>query len=154
MAVAAEHLAFDTEPEAVALANDSPYGLNASVWTSDADRGRRVARQLVTGSCAINDVLKNIGNPSTPFGGLKHSGFGRYHGPEGLRAFSHQRALMTNPQALGKEPNWFPYGERVYQTLKALIHAVHSDESSLGKIKHVAGGVRAALFGSRSKDGT
>ncbi len=145
-------MAFDTEPEAVALANDSPYGLNASVWTTDSARARRVAAQLVTGSCAINDVLKNIGNPSTPFGGVKHSGMGRYHGPEGLRSFSNQRVIMSNPQALNTEPNWFPYGDRLYATLKTLIQTVHGDDSSLGKLKHVAQGVRSALLGSSTKD--
>ncbi|MFH2005331.1 MAG: aldehyde dehydrogenase family protein [bacterium] len=145
-------MAFDTEDDAVALANDSSYGLNASVWTRDAARGQRVADRLVTGSCSVNDVLKNIGNPSTPFGGVKHSGFGRYHGPEGLRAFCHQRAVMTNPQALSREPNWFPYGERLYQTLKALILTVHSDDSSLDKLKHVAHGVRQLFARAPSKD--
>jgi len=145
-------MAFDTEPEAVALANDSPFGLNASVWTNDSARAHRVAKQLVTGSCAINDVLKNIGNPSTPFGGVKHSGMGRYHGPEGLRSFSNQRVIMSNPQALQKEPNWFPYGDRLYTTLKALIQTVHSDDSSLSKLGHVAKGLRSALLGSSSKD--
>lgn len=145
-------MAFDTEQEAVRLANDSPYGLNASVWTTDSTRARRVADRLVTGSCAINDVLKNIGNPSTPFGGLKQSGMGRYHGPEGLRSFSNQRVIMSNPQTLGKEPNWFPYSDRLYTTLKTLIQTVHSDDSSLSKLKHVATGVRSALLGASSKD--
>ncbi len=56
-------LSFATEEEAVSLANDTEFGLNASVWTRDLERGRRVAARLVTGNCAVNDVIKNIGNP-------------------------------------------------------------------------------------------
>ena len=50
----------------------------------DLPKARRVAERLRAGSCAINDVIKTIGNPYLPFGGVKQSGFGRYHGPDGL----------------------------------------------------------------------
>lgn len=81
-------VAFDSEAHAVGLANDSELGLNASVWSQDIAKAERVARQLQVGNWAVNDVLKNIGHPGLPFGGVKISGFGRYHGAEGLRQFS------------------------------------------------------------------
>ncbi len=144
-------MAFDTEADAVHLANDTPFGLNASVWTSNDTRARRVAEGLNTGNVAINDVLKNIANPSTPFGGVKRSGFGRYHGPEGLRAFCRTKTIMRSPQLLGKEPNWFPYGEGVYRALKALIQTLYGDDTRLAKLGHLAQGLQGALF-KRTKD--
>jgi acyl-CoA reductase-like NAD-dependent aldehyde dehydrogenase len=116
---------FETEAEAVALANDSIYGLNASVWTRDLERGRRVARAVVAGSCAVNDVVKNISNPHMPFGGEKQSGLGRYHGPEGLRAFSSQRSIMVSAGRRRAEPNWFPYGPAAYTAVKVMIRLLH-----------------------------
>ncbi len=138
-------MAFDTEEQAVALANDSRYGLNASVWTRDLARGRRVARRLVAGSCAINDVLKNIANPHTPFGGERHSGFGRSHGPEGLRGFSRTLALMACRGRLRREPNWFPYGEVGYRALAALIRGRYGEGGAAGKTRQAVGGIIAAL---------
>jgi acyl-CoA reductase-like NAD-dependent aldehyde dehydrogenase len=144
-------LPFATEDEAVALANDSEYGLNASVWTGDPERGARVARRLVTGSCAINDVVKNIGNPHMPFGGTKASGFGHTHGPEGLRAFARPLALMTNDGRSRRELNWFPYGPEVYASVRALLHAVYGDGNALGKAASVVGAAAAWLDAARRR---
>ncbi|MBE7195570.1 MAG: aldehyde dehydrogenase family protein, partial [Gordonia polyisoprenivorans] len=65
---------FDTEEEAVALANDTPYGLAASVWTASLDRALRVSEALHAGTVSINTV--DALSPGTPFGGFKGSGFG------------------------------------------------------------------------------
>ena len=115
---------FSTEDEVIALANDSEYGLNASVWTSDLRRGERVARRLQVGNWAVNDVIKNIGHPGLPFGGVKKSGFGRYHGAEGLLNFTYPVAGLVNSGRLDEEPNWFPYSERRYGQLKGFIEVV------------------------------
>ncbi|MGZ4163206.1 MAG: aldehyde dehydrogenase family protein, partial [Tumebacillaceae bacterium] len=75
---------FQTEAEAVALANDSEYGLNASVWSHDLQKAKRVTAQLISGNVCINEVISTVANPNLPFGGVKQSGMGRYHGAIGL----------------------------------------------------------------------
>ncbi|MEW6157976.1 MAG: NAD-dependent succinate-semialdehyde dehydrogenase [Verrucomicrobiota bacterium] len=73
------------ESEAVELANASPFGLGAAVFTQDTDRGQSIARQLAAGCCFINDFVRS--DPRMPFGGLKDSGFGRELGEFGIREF-------------------------------------------------------------------
>jgi acyl-CoA reductase-like NAD-dependent aldehyde dehydrogenase len=133
---------FKTEAEAVALANDSPFGLNASVWTTDIEKGKRVASQLQVGNCAVNDVIKNIGNPSLPFGGTKRSGIGRYHGPEGLRSFCRTLSVMVNRGVALREPNWFPYGKELYESLRIYLDMFFSDKNAMAKLKGVWGYIR------------
>jgi acyl-CoA reductase-like NAD-dependent aldehyde dehydrogenase len=90
------------EDEAVQLANDSDYGLSASVWSRDLERAQAVARRLHTGSVIVNDAIAHFGVPQAPFGGMKASGFGRSHGREGLRQFTQPYAFSTGepPHAL------------------------------------------------------
>jgi acyl-CoA reductase-like NAD-dependent aldehyde dehydrogenase len=76
------------EADAIRLANDSPFGLSASVWSRDLDRAARVSRQLQTGSVIVNDTLAHFGVPQVPFGGVKDSGFGRTHGKAGVLQFT------------------------------------------------------------------
>jgi acyl-CoA reductase-like NAD-dependent aldehyde dehydrogenase len=96
------------EEEAVALANDSPFGLHASVWTRDTQRGRRVAARLRAGTVAINDALVNYGVPNLPFGGVGVSGWGRTGGGEGLRAFSYPVSVTESRLRTRREVYWFP----------------------------------------------
>ena len=99
------------EAEAIRMANDSIYGLSASVWTGDKARGERVARQLNTGAVNINDVFANLFNPAMPMGGWGLSGVGaRWGGASGLRKYCRAQA-MTKPKlpTMGKELFWYPY---------------------------------------------
>ncbi|MFX0574178.1 aldehyde dehydrogenase [Nocardia nepalensis] len=82
---------YETEDEAVAIANDSVYGLAGSVWTTDIEHGAQIAAQVRTGTYAINWYAFD---PSSPFGGYKTSGLGRENGPEGLDAFCEQKSLL------------------------------------------------------------
>ncbi|WP_084530916.1 aldehyde dehydrogenase family protein [Nocardia miyunensis] len=99
------------EAEAVALANDSIYGLSASIWTGNKSRGERIARQLNAGAVNINDVFANLFNFALPMGGWQQSGVGaRWGGAEGLRKYCRKQAITTPIlPTQQKEPFWFPY---------------------------------------------
>ena len=127
---------FKTEEEAVNLANDSPFGLSASVWTADLECADRVARALETGNVSINNVLATQANPALPFGGFKDSGFGRYKGAWGLHAFSNIKSILVDKQSGKAELNWYPYSKEKYRLFSALIDALFSGGLS-GKIKTV-----------------
>ncbi|WP_346217091.1 aldehyde dehydrogenase family protein [Caldifermentibacillus hisashii] len=100
---------FKTEEEVIKLANESNYGLNASVWTSDLKKAKRVASRLVSGAVTINEVLVSVANHYLPFGGTKNSGIGRYHSEEGLKIFCHEKAIILDRGKLNKEIQWYPY---------------------------------------------
>ena len=84
------------EHEAIALANDTTYGLSSSVFTRDHARGERIASQIVAGSTVINDFAMHYMAQDLPFGGVRGSGFGRLNGPEGLRAVCNVKAVMSD----------------------------------------------------------
>lgn len=99
------------EAEAVRLANDSIYGLSASVWTGDKARGERIARQLNAGAVNINDVFANMFSFALPMGGWQQSGVGaRWGGADGVRKYCRKQAI-TVPilPTQEKELMWFPY---------------------------------------------
>ncbi|MEU6341498.1 aldehyde dehydrogenase [Streptomyces sp. NPDC046977] len=75
---------YEDEDDAVRLANDSAYGLAGTVWTTDLERGARVARRIRTGTIGLNGYQPDI---ASPYGGVKNSGLGRELGPEGLQAY-------------------------------------------------------------------
>jgi acyl-CoA reductase-like NAD-dependent aldehyde dehydrogenase len=100
---------FESEEEAISLANDTVYGLNASVWTKDIQKARRIASKLVTGAVVINDAIISIANHGLPFGGTKQSGIGRYHGDAGLRIFCHEKAIIEDSGWKKSEIHWYPY---------------------------------------------
>jgi aldehyde dehydrogenase (NAD+) len=84
-------IAYDTDEEAIKIANDTIYGLHGYVSGTDIQRARRVASQILAGRVAINDVLDD---PQAPFGGFKHSGVGREFGTYGIEAFLEARAIL------------------------------------------------------------
>ncbi|HWI31970.1 MAG TPA: aldehyde dehydrogenase family protein [Microbacterium sp.] len=88
-------IGFDSEDEAVALANDTWGGLCGSVWTADSDAATRVGGKLVCGYVWVNDHGATRLDLRAPFGGMKQSGFGREQGIEGIRAFQDTRSIAT-----------------------------------------------------------
>jgi acyl-CoA reductase-like NAD-dependent aldehyde dehydrogenase len=96
------------EHEAVRLANDSPYGLNSSVWTRSDERGRSVASALEAGNVCVNDCIVNYAVASLPFGGVKDSGIGRAHGTAGLLEMCRPKSVLEDRLGLKREVLWYP----------------------------------------------
>jgi acyl-CoA reductase-like NAD-dependent aldehyde dehydrogenase len=102
------------ENEAVRLANDSPYGLSATVWTADKRRGERLARRLEVGAVNVNDALVNVFCPGLPMGGWKESGVGyRAGGASGILKYCRQQAI-TSPRLPTQKSEllWYPSSKR------------------------------------------
>ena len=102
-------MTFRVEAEAVRLANDSPFGLTASVWTRDIRRGRRVASEIEAGTVMVNEVLYTHGIAQTPWGGVKQSGLGRTHGRLGLLELVAPHHVHVNRLAVLQDVWWFNY---------------------------------------------
>jgi succinate-semialdehyde dehydrogenase / glutarate-semialdehyde dehydrogenase len=83
------------EDHAIRVANDTAYGLGASVWTRDVERGLRVARQVQSGAVFVNAVVAS--DPRLPFGGIKRSGYGRELAAAGIREFTNIRTFWVQP---------------------------------------------------------
>jgi succinate-semialdehyde dehydrogenase / glutarate-semialdehyde dehydrogenase len=102
-----------SDGEALHLANTGEYGLNASIWTRDLGRGRRLARQVRAGTVAVNEAfIATWGSVAAPMGGHKDSGLGRRHGPEGLLRFTESQTVAVQ-RGVGFGPLYSAGGERM-----------------------------------------
>lgn len=113
---------FEDVEDAVERANDTPYGLNGSVWTGDTARGREIARQIEAGTVGVNDsYTATWGSMDAPMGGMKDSGIGRRHGKEGFYKYTEpqtvatQRFLPTGPMG---DQTYEEYGANVERLLR------------------------------------
>ncbi|MDO3402982.1 aldehyde dehydrogenase family protein [Mycolicibacterium neoaurum] len=97
------------EDEAIALANDSEYGLSSSLWTRDRERADRLARRIEAGSVSINNALVATFQMPVPMGGWKNSGLGsRFGGAQGVLKYCRQQSVVEERFALKTEPTWYP----------------------------------------------
>ncbi|HEX5703350.1 MAG TPA: aldehyde dehydrogenase family protein [Pyrinomonadaceae bacterium] len=102
-------MTFRTDDEAVRLANDSDFGLTASVWTNNLARGRALAERIDAGTVTVNEVLYTHAIAQTPWGGVKHSGFGRTHGRAGLLELVNAQHIHVNRFPSVPDVWWFNY---------------------------------------------
>jgi succinate-semialdehyde dehydrogenase/glutarate-semialdehyde dehydrogenase len=115
---------FSTEQEAVQLANDSPWGLSASVWTSDRGRAARVASRLHAGSVWTNDLQYSYASGQAPWGGYKDSGFGRTHSKHGLYECTQVKFADWDSGRVAV-PWWYPYGEDVLDGFRGMAGVLY-----------------------------
>jgi acyl-CoA reductase-like NAD-dependent aldehyde dehydrogenase len=113
-------MTFKTEDEAIKLANDSVYGLTASVWTKDIARGRRLAERIEAGTVMVNEVVYTHGIAQTPWGGVKDSGYGRTHGRMGLLEMVMPQHVHVNRASFLPDLWWFRYGPQAAELFRGL----------------------------------
>lgn len=135
-------MAFDDDAEAVRLANDSEFGLAATIWTADRRRGRRLATQLEAGAVIVNDTVSYFGLCEAPHGGVKASGTGRTHGRPGLMEMVRVKYVEVDLLPRWRKPWWFGYDASLARDLDSFVSLLH-DPSWMARLKRLPGTVRA-----------
>jgi len=118
-------MAVDDVDDAVRMANDSEYGLQASVWTRDVAKGRAIARRVEAGAVVVNDALTNYAAMGAPMGGWKTSGVGSRHGAYGIRKYCKTQTIMSQRFAPKKDLNMFPYSAKRTKLLARIVKAAY-----------------------------
>jgi succinate-semialdehyde dehydrogenase/glutarate-semialdehyde dehydrogenase len=109
------------EGEALRLANDSRYGLNANVWTRNKRRGTELAKAIESGCVVVNDCMVTYGVTESPFGGVKDSGIGRVNGEMGLKSYCHAQSIVVDRLGGKSEMLWYPYSNRKLNIIKRMM---------------------------------
>jgi acyl-CoA reductase-like NAD-dependent aldehyde dehydrogenase len=139
------------DDEAIALANSSEFGLQSSVMTNNRERGERIAAALEAGGTCINDFGMCYLNQDLPFGGVKHSGFGRMNGRDGLRAYTNAKAVLTDRFGFHVPPKLYPVAPDVYAKARSSIRLLYSSRWT-DKLSSLLSLLRLSMFpGARAK---
>jgi acyl-CoA reductase-like NAD-dependent aldehyde dehydrogenase len=140
-------MAFDSDEEAVQLANDSEFGLAASVFTRDNARGERLARRIHAGTVMVNDVISCFGISEAPHGGVKSSGAGRTHGRFGLEEMVRLKYLDVDLARGMKKVWWYGYGATFARQMGGFLEF----QFARGLGKRLRGALRSAGVVVRQK---
>lgn len=140
---------FDTDAEAVAIANDSDYGLAGSVYSTDIRRARQIANQVRTGILSINDIA--MLSDFTPFGGYKTSGIGREFGEEGLKSYTQVKTIYTSNEGSANRATFgsvfhYPKGESFIHTAPTKVVCGPKTLASLNSELRMLGAKRAVII--------
>ncbi len=124
-----------SEEEAIELANDSEFGLTASVWTKSLKKGKALARQIEAGTVCVNDHLYTHGLKETPWMGLKDSGFGISHSRWGLEEMSQRKHINYDILPTKRNIWWYPYNKDLHEAMKGV--ATFATRRSIGGLMKV-----------------
>ncbi len=142
----------DSEDEAIALANDSEFGLGASVWTTDRDRGERIARRIEAGMVWINDHMYSHGACSCAWGGVKDSGIGRAHSEIGFHECVNVKLLSWDPSRM-RNFWWHPYDASLGRAMHSAAQLLYGrDDDKPGALRR--GAPAFARLGRKALGGT
>jgi acyl-CoA reductase-like NAD-dependent aldehyde dehydrogenase len=111
--------------EGIRLANDTPYGLQASVWTKDVAKGEKLARRMEAGAVTVNDAQINYVALELPMGGWKTSGLGTRHGPDGIRKYTKTQSLVVTRFAPKRDLHMLPYSAKRTKLISRMLKLVY-----------------------------
>ncbi|MBI4859283.1 MAG: aldehyde dehydrogenase [Candidatus Riflebacteria bacterium] len=112
---------FDSIDDAIRLANDTPYGLSATIWTGDVDRGEQLASRIRAGAVWINDGMFSHSAPQTPWGGPGRSGNSRTHGRWGIESYVRLQYVSSDAHTGTLKDGWYPYGPARLRYIQAAV---------------------------------
>ena len=110
------------DAEALKLANDTKYGLNGNVWTSNKAKGIELAKQMETGAVCVNDMAMTYGAPAAPFGGRKSSGLGQVNGELGVRGYCHALPVIVDKSNKDSLMGGYPYSDEKAEGMKKFMN--------------------------------
>lgn len=116
--------------EALRLANDNIYGLAASVFSKDLERGEQVAKRVEAGAVCVNDALMNYAALEVPMGGTKQSGAGRRHGANGIRKYCQQQTILVSRNFPKRDLHMYPYSAKMTKRLSKLFKVLYGRGSA------------------------
>ena len=122
----------EDDDEAVRLANDTAYGLGASVWSRDGYKARTLAGQINAGAVTIDDAMVTYAVTESPFGGVNDSGIGRVNGELGLKGYCHVQSVVVPRFGIRGQAFGFPYKTAMVKQLRRVLHLLY--RSPLGRI--------------------